>query len=199
MSHNIATPVTPSKVAPDVIDPHEDGVTYINIYSRGMTPLGRKLSHFPRTPFTHPVFGPFASMEGFWYYMRAQTHLQPAGFGDQLRTLVGRDAKFYGRTLPSGWYDDFQEDILAANWQKIIQNPEIADMLVESSLPFKHFYIFGPKRLVIIPPRFEWLMDGFDEIRTALKEGRASVHWERASARYAREAAKLSSESTRDS
>jgi hypothetical protein len=45
------------------IKPSEDGVTHINVYSRGNTELGRLLSNFAHTPFSHPEFGEFASVE----------------------------------------------------------------------------------------------------------------------------------------
>jgi hypothetical protein len=51
------------------IKPSEDGVTHINVYSRGNTELGRLLSNFAHTPFSHPEFGEFASVEGFWYWL----------------------------------------------------------------------------------------------------------------------------------
>lgn len=156
----------------------DDGVKYINIYSRGLTPLGRKLSHFAHTPFTHPYYGPFKSMEGFWFYMRSAVR------DDKLRYLVGREAKFYGRELPANWYPEFREDMLAANYQKIIQNDYIARLMVESTLPFKHFYTYGVGKVMITPQDQEWLIEGMEEIRNALKESRPSADWINAEKRY---------------
>jgi hypothetical protein len=48
--------------------PEEDGVTHINIYSKGKTELGRWLTNFSYSPFNHPEYGKFLSMEGFWYW-----------------------------------------------------------------------------------------------------------------------------------
>ena len=170
----------PAALASDIkgLRAEDDGVKYINIYSRGMTTLGRKLSHFAHTPFTHPYYGPFKSMEGFWFYMRSAVR------DDKLRYLTGRDAKFYGRELPPNWYDHFQEDILAANYQKIIQNEYIAEMMVASDLPFKHFYVYGVGKVMITPRESEWLVQGFEEIRSALKAGKPSQAWINAEKRY---------------
>jgi hypothetical protein len=163
----------------------EDGKDHINIYSRGQTSLGRLLSHFASTYFSHPVYGPFDSMEGFWYYMRSKEK------DDQLRYLSGFAAKEYGRVLEPAWYEQFWEDILAANYQKVIQNPHIKQALIASELPFQHYYIHYPQRgntarpLIVLPRDFQMLVDGMEEIRKALKEDRPSKHWARAEKRYA--------------
>jgi hypothetical protein len=51
------------------INPHKDGIDHINIYSRGKTEVGRQLSNFAHTPFTHKDYGYFNSVEGLWYYL----------------------------------------------------------------------------------------------------------------------------------
>lgn len=174
-----------------------DGKDHINIYSRGSTELGQLLSHFSNTFFNHPVFGPFDSMEGFWYYMRSKEK------DDQLRYLSGYAAKKYGRVLEPAWYDEFWEDVLAANYQKVIQNPHIKRMLMASTLPFQHYYLHFPPRgfneaagayrgsektplpLIILPRDHHILVQGMEEIRQAVKEDRPSKHWEAAQLRYA--------------
>lgn len=50
-------------------NPDEDGVTHINIYSKGKTELGRWLTNFSYSPFNHPEYGKFLSMEGFWCWV----------------------------------------------------------------------------------------------------------------------------------
>ena len=42
--------------------PIDEGVTHINIYSKSKLELGKLLSNFAKTPFTHPVYGEFASV-----------------------------------------------------------------------------------------------------------------------------------------
>lgn len=161
----------------------KDGVDHINVYSHGATELGRKLSHFCYSQFLHPYFGPFYSMEGFWYFMRN------GKLDDSLRYLYGRKAKAVGRAAHARWYSDFKEDILAGNYQKIIQNRELHDLLVASDLPLDHYYKFKSRAGVeyIINPRDnDWLIDGLDEIRTALKEGKVPDCWTSAEERYKR-------------
>lgn len=142
--------------------PNDDGTTHINIFSKGNTELGRRLSHYSYSPFIHPYFGPFKCMEGFWYYLRA---VKP---DDKLRELVGAEAKFYGKELETHFLHNFQKLIVDANYQKIIQNPEIKQMVMESTLPFDHYYTFGTKQVRL--PQFIWLIEGFEEIRRKLNE-----------------------------
>jgi hypothetical protein len=156
----------------------KDGVDHINIHSVGKTELGRVLSHFAHTPFTHPYFGPFYSMEGFWYFARS-------GFVEsRLRYLSGYRAKQVGRDLDYKWYKDFKEDIIAANYQKIIQHENIRDLMIASELPFDHYYTFGPNSFHVTPQSTEWLVQGFEDIRLALKEGVVPSCWLESEKRY---------------
>lgn len=156
----------------------KDGVDHINIHSMGKTELGKLLSHFAHTPFTHPYFGPFYSMEGLWYFARS-------GFVEnRLRYLSGFRAKQVGKELPYHWYKDFKEDIIAANYQKIIQHERIRDLMIESELPFDHYYTFGPNSVHVTPKSTDWLVEGFEAIRMALKEGVVPSVWLEAEKRY---------------
>lgn len=162
-----------------------DGVDHINIYSRGNTELGRQLSHFAHSPFIHPFYGPFESMEGFWYWMRAGNHLRAKGLqDDKLRYLSGYKAKQYGKNFPIQRYEHFKEDILAANYQKILQHRTLHNLLVESTLPFRHYYMFGPGNVIVQPRDSNWLVTGFEDIRQALKQDRVPDCWATAAARY---------------
>lgn len=155
-----------------------DGVDHINIYSNGKTELGRLLTHFAHKPFVHPYFGPFASMEGLWYFIRN------GGVDENLRYLSGIKAKKLGKLSKAKWYADFRSDILAANYQKIIQNEDIRSAMIASELPFDHYYLFGPNKVLVTPRDSQWLIDGFEEIRTALKAGEVPKCWIEAEQRY---------------
>jgi hypothetical protein len=145
-----------------------DGVTHINIWSRGQTRLGQELSHFSYKPFIHPFFGPFNSMEGFWYYLKS------ADKPDKLRRLWGFRAKEVGRELENVHVHGFSDIIIAANWYKIEQDFELRQMVEESTLPFDHYYLFGEDedhQVLIRPKGHEWLVQGFEQIRTSIKNG----------------------------
>ncbi len=142
-----------------------DGCTHINVYSKGATELGRLLAHFTYSPFVHPYYGPFNSMEGFWYYIKAR---KP---DDALRTLHGWEAKEYGKKLEHIRRPNFKELIVDANYHKVMQNPRLRDLMVASMLPFDHYYLYGPGKILIRPKGFEWLVGGFENIRTMAKTG----------------------------
>lgn len=168
----------------------DDGKTHINIYSNGKTQLGRLLSHFTLSPFTHPFFGHFRCMEGFWFYMRSQEHLVAADQRDDtLRYLLGRAAQQYGRARRMIRYDDFKEDIMAGNYQKILQTPALRKLFLESDLPFRHHYVFksdlenAPVKIVK-PQDHEWLCKGFEDIRTAMQHDEVPDCWKNAEKRY---------------
>ena len=147
-------------------NPVEDGLTHINIYSRSNDHLGRMLSHFYYSPFNHPVFGPFNCMEGLWHWVKSQER------DDKLRGMTGWKAKEHGKLMTKRYLKNFQEIIMAANFYKIEQNPLLKELMINSNLPFEHYYIHGPAKLVIMPDSCEWLIKGFEQIRTLLKEGK---------------------------
>lgn len=144
--------------------PINDGIDHINIYSKGNTKLGVLLSNFTRTPFEHPIYGEFQSVEGFWYYC-ATGHQH-----ERLKSLHGYNAKQVGRTLKPVENDDFIEEIKQALYLKLEHNPHIKQMLIESTLPFAHYYYYGSKdNPKIIHDNFEWLSQAYEDIRTELK------------------------------
>lgn len=113
-----------------------DGVTHINIYSHGLTDLGRKLSNFAHNPFTHPEFGRFESMEGYWYWLvTGRKH-------DLLRTKIAFDAKSYGRTKPRVKDDDFERHVKEGLHCMLRDNPAVYDGLLKSTLPLTHYYSY---------------------------------------------------------
>lgn len=142
-----------------------DGVDHININNNdGKTELGRLLHNFSRTPFTHPEYGPFVSIEGFWHWIRSESP------DDEFRGLFGDRARSLGRNTKSVLVENFKTEIVQAVYYKIVQTPEIYNALIESTLPFKHYYFFGPKRLEITPEFARWFCDGIEKIRDHLKK-----------------------------
>lgn len=141
-----------------------DGVTLINIYSRGLTELGRGLTHFAYAPFTHPAYGRFNCMEGFWHWFKSVER------DDRLRVMSGREALSFGRTQTVKYDADFNKVIMEANLHKINQHLRLKKMLIESTLPFDHYYFYGKDgdQIIIRPPCQKWLCEGFEEIRKNL-------------------------------
>lgn len=177
LQHDVEVETNPLKTGVAFYHPYadEDGPagTHINIDSRAKTDMGKMLTHLYESKFVHPEFGPFQSMEGFWAYVRNN------GSGNQFRTMHGMTARRASQKVKSRKIDFFYEIILEANFEKITQNTEgLADMLKESTLPFDHYYVFGPRGAelgadghLIRPPVAEMMIKMMTEIRDHLKAG----------------------------
>lgn len=141
-----------------MIDPLEDGVTHVNVYSRGKTALGRWLSNFTLAPFTHPKYGYFASVEGFWYWLSTgKKH-------DCLRDMFGWEAKSMGKTFESIPCDNFEQIIKTAIRAKLIANPIMLRKLIDCPLPLEHYYVYGNKP---VDAGYKWITDYITEIRSS--------------------------------
>lgn len=145
--------------------PDKDGVNHINIYFKSTTRLGHLLSHFAHTPFIHPFFGDFSSVEGFWYYIRSEPRQE------KLRSQWGASAKILGKSCAFTYVPHFPKIILDINYHKCIQTAEIKELLIESTLPFDHYYTYG--RIGALKQErietLDWIRAGFEDIRTCIK------------------------------
>jgi len=154
------TPVLPEAICPQ---PKDDGVTHINLYTKGATPLGRGLSNLnSQYPFTHPQWGKWRTLEGLWYFLGTGcTHWE-------LQTMDGFLAKKHGRGLPRVERPTFDRELKIGMLCKVMQNPELLELFLSSTLPFTHYYYYGDaqgnpkviadlKSSAMICNSFEWL------------------------------------------
>lgn len=146
------------------LHPENDGVTHINIYSKGETSLGRFLSNFAHSPTVIEGIE-FASIEAYWYWLgTGRKH-------DILITLHGWQAKSVGKTFEKVPIDNFNDLICEALRCKLRQHKHIRDALKESSLPLAHYYYFGtrldPK--IVYLPQYQWIVDEFERLRGLLQ------------------------------
>jgi hypothetical protein len=150
-----------------VCAPHLDGITHINVYSKGLTSLGQALSNFAHIPFDHPKDGHCESVEGYWYYLKTG-RLYP-----YLKDLYGANAKNAGKQYPRVDDDSFIENIKEAITCKILQNPKLEEDFKKSTLPFAHYYWYGslmnPK--VIATNADKWMTDHLEDLRRRLLKG----------------------------
>jgi hypothetical protein len=146
-------------------NPDEDGKTHINISSTGATELGRQLTHFAFTPFIHPIYGHFKTMEGFWHYIKSEDP------DDAFRSMTGGKAKAYAKTKRTVKRPNFINIIKEANFHKIEQTHGLKELMIASTLPFEYYYLYGPEQIRITPQHAPWLCSIFEEIRRALKAG----------------------------
>jgi hypothetical protein len=149
-----------------IIKPEEDGITHINIYSKGKTKIGRILSNFHTAPFTHIKHGKFSSVEGYWYWLK--TNKQHVEF----RYTDGYKAKQLGRSFlyeaEEEEYSEqeiieFRENICIAIEAKILQNQEILKELIVSTLPFQHYMVKDNFRQAL--PQYDWIVEHIEKCR----------------------------------
>lgn len=145
------------------LNPKEDGITHINIYSKGKTELGRWLSNWAQSPFTHLIHGEFSSIEGFWYWLGNQS--------DVMRPLYGYRAKEIGRALERKfiWEEkNFRKEIKYALKLKLESDTKMQQALKDSILPLEHYYVYND---VAIPvPQYNWITEWWEDARKRLND-----------------------------
>lgn len=148
----------------------DDGITHINIYSKGKTDLGKMLSNFYNFPI-HTDDGDFLSVEGYWYWLSIDDSVREK---EELRCLYGFNAKSRGKEIlketndgkSSRFEPDFENKILKAIWYKFRRN---ANLLTPEyrRLPIVHYYCYGGK-VVDVTSKYQWLIDGITKMRDYL-------------------------------
>lgn len=153
--------------------PVNDGRSHINIYSKGRTELGRLLTNFAESPFFHPEYGRFKSVEGLWYWAMSGHNYQ------ELRELSGFPAKRRGMEIlrqQERHYSHenpiFRKIITDGIRAKLRDNHNILEKLIESTLPFEHYYWHGdlndPKIKYL--PQHDWMVDEITELRSIYQQ-----------------------------
>lgn len=149
--------------------PQEDGITHINVYSKGRTALGLFLSNFTTFPL-ETEDGNFESVEGYWYWLSVSPD-EPRR--DELRRLSGFDAKKLGRELRGKTIDiwetpEFQEKIKKAIRYKVFTS-SFRSVFAVSTLPLTHYYVFADGKVHMAGGK--WIIDYLEQLRTELKNG----------------------------
>jgi hypothetical protein len=148
---------------PKTLNLHEvgkgiDGIHFINVYSQSTTPLGRLLSNFANTPFKYKNKF-YQSVEGYWYSVMT---------GIDLSQLHGPNAKLIGKSYKIIRPQPAVLELKRVYMAKLRHNPRIVTMLLENSLPFAHFYVFGGKR--VSADKYLWTVDLWRALTNKLKE-----------------------------
>jgi O-acetyl-ADP-ribose deacetylase (regulator of RNase III) len=145
------------------MNPKNDGIDHINVYSKGKTLLGRLLTNFAESPFICED-GHFESIEGYWYWLGCRD--------DKLRKLSGYAAKEYGRKVGApDWISDkkFKLKIILAIRKKIEMNPNIKSEIIkwDLTLPLKHYYYYGSENSpkVIKVKEADWILEELEKLR----------------------------------
>ncbi len=150
------------------INPEEDGITHINIYSKAKTKLGKFLSNFHECDLVLPE-GNFKSIEGYWYYIQTK----PYDKRELLKNMSGFEAKTQGRLIREGNFlfdKEFERKIKKAFSIKINTYPEYEKLMKDNKLPYKHYYVYGEK-IYDKTNEFKWMLDHVRYINKCLKSG----------------------------
>lgn len=142
--------------------PEQEGVTHINCQSTSNTKLGKFLDINAQAEFTHPELGKFASLGGFWFYLRTEEPVE------SLRAAHGSRCKYIAQRLKMIQVDNFRAIVAEAALIKILSNEAMMQELVESTLPFTLHYVNDSG---LPQPSTEelWYCHALEIIRTALK------------------------------
>jgi len=143
-----------------VISPVDDGVSHINIYSKGRTELGRYLSNFADADI-ETEDGFFRTIEGYWYWLSCKD--------DRLRNTSGYESKRLGRELRAADWPktpDFEKKICKAIMLKLIEPWTVEQLKATGRKPFYHYYDYGSK--VVMVKEGLWMINLITEFRDEL-------------------------------
>lgn len=151
------------------VESKNDGIDHINIYSKAKTELGRLLSNFSYSPVDLGEDGKFDSIEGYWYWLLCNHQHK-----DKLRTAWGAEAKELGRFLNAqDWPTDksewFELKIKRALLKKAESNARIQKLLIETNLPFYHYYVHKNK-VSKVSGATDWFVLAWMKIREYYQE-----------------------------
>lgn len=172
----------------------DDGVTHVNIYSRGKTELGRLLSNLSHEnePITLPyqLFGEdvvVRTAEAAWYITRAALAGLPP---DTLHamTAIGRRVNGYDakkqlrpqlKDIPGELFEDntfcakHEKIMMMVACDKLLNNPKIGKMFLENTLPLGHYYYYGlldKDNLSIVPMHGDAMLFCYSVLQDAIQE-----------------------------
>lgn len=146
------------------LNPKDDGITHINIYSKGETSLGQMLSNFYNNiSDIKTKDGKFKSVEGYWYWLSIECDLKDK---EILRTVYGFNAKKVGKQLVDKFGkrfdDDFENKIIRAIWDKVKQHTLLFDEKYRD-LPFEHYYNYGGK-IYDVKDKYLWMIGAIEKM-----------------------------------
>lgn len=157
---------TPEEAFPSVNKWQEDGVDHINIGYNVKTELGNLLSLDSPLKLKHSIFGHFETVENFRLYIQTEEK------DDRLRYARVVDARKMAKAYKYKRPINLHAMVMDSVYSRIKAYPRVAELIVQSELPFENYYIHPKSGIRIRPRSFSWLIPGFEEIRVALKEGR---------------------------
>lgn len=147
----------------------EDGVDYINVSYIGKTDLGRFLDINHQARFEHPELGPFTSVGGIWYYVKADRSNPTPGLDlEQFRYVWGERVRSMGEKIIPRNVEGFKTIIADSTWIKVLNQPKAKEDLLNCTLPFKSYYLYGSIGIKKTNAEAAWYLTAIEEIRKTI-------------------------------
>jgi hypothetical protein len=144
-----------------MIDPNQDGISHINIYSKGATEIGRFLSNFSDCHILVEE-GYFRTIEGYWFWLSTKD--------DRFRKLPGWECKQLSKQLRAPEYPkdpEFHYKICKTIILKMTQSQWcLAELKKTYPLPLHHYYVVNNR--VIVPKDGLWMIQLIIDFREDL-------------------------------
>lgn len=161
-----------SNVLPNLYRIGADGVDHININYDGETDLGHALHQNSKFRFTHDLFGPFLTIEGFFRWLYSENG------DDAFRDLDALRCSYLAKkTINRRFVPNLRYLVLDATWQKLNAYPELKEALGESILPLDSYYYYIDNNANVKsatrmrPFNATWMVEGIEVMRDNIKAG----------------------------
>lgn len=145
----------------------KEGEDHINIDRLSQTNAGRILCMDSITAWEHPMLGRFTSLNNFWYFLKAKNRV------DALRTAHPRDLRIMVEKTGGRHKDikNFMQIVLWGIYYRVKHIGAASRELLKTDLPFDS-YRSNPAGIRSRNNTAHWLVEGYEEIRRAMKEER---------------------------
>lgn len=158
------------------INPQEDGITHINIYTKSNCKLGKMLSNMYQSPFNFQGIN-FNSIEQAWHYFKFKDNdVQKANhilsLNSSFECLKYAKANKTIESTKIALSDSFKELMCSLIRSKIMNDNTLKLMLRNSFLPLEHYYAYGTDNPKVHDQKdkYLWMIESIEHTRYELQE-----------------------------
>lgn len=153
-----------------------DGITHVNIYSKGRTSLGQALSNMCLFTFEYNGLT-FHSVEQAWHYFKflhINKTVAEAIMNMDDAYAIKKYAKPYNNEATAQYVqsEDFHKLMKDVIWTRLNEDHSLQLQIRNSHLPFAHYYAFGNDvtgyKVVDESQKYAWLINIFKKYREQL-------------------------------
>ena len=157
-----------------MIDQTQDGVTHINIYSKGANWLGKFLSHRTLCELNMSE-GRFLCLAAYWYHLTCKEDSRLNRVHDWETELLATQLSPLPKKqqLPAA---ELQAKIKKALDQKLKWSEYWKEEFTESTLPFLYYHLDAEGNVVDESRKYRWLLNHLEARRTLLQQRRDNAN-----------------------